>query len=364
MSLQSGLSPVYARAVALCYLLYPALFNSNFFTDFRPEAIAVPASLWAILAGITGKTWQLIAAVILILSCKEILSLTVIALGLWFWLVAKKRLYGWGCIIFGIVWFVMTIGYLVPMLRAGEAGGVVFYATLGNSPSEILSNIFTNPGLILSKFFATDTVFYYFLLVVPVIIGLRWQQAMILLPALPMLLLNILSDYFAQRDLIHHYSLPIFPFIIVWLLHSVQQYKRRKQRRWLTPKLLITWALIAFLVLAKYGYFWSRYLNKLDTWQATREAVSQVKTKGSVLATSAIAPHLAHRKLIELTNTDLPPTDLTKYDYILLNLRHPGWSSNKDFVTNLINQLKNNQKFNLHYQHDDVYLFVKLSDLK
>ncbi|MEA5593941.1 DUF2079 domain-containing protein [Rivularia sp. UHCC 0363] len=359
LSLQSRLSPIYARAVALSYLLYPALFNSNFFTDFRPESIAVPGLLWAIWAGIAGKTWQLIAAVVLVLSCKEILSLTVIGLGIWFWLVAGKRLYGWGCIVLGTVWFIATIGYLVPMLRGGQAGGVVFYATLGNSPSEILSNIFTNPSLIFSKFFLRDTVFYYFLLVAPVIIGLRWQQVMILLPALPMLLLNILSDYSAQRDLVHHYSLTIFPFIIVWLLCSIHQYQQRKERPWLTSKLLITWSLIAFLALAKYGYFWSRYLDTLDTLEATREAVSQVQTKGGVLTTATIAPHLAHRELIELTNADLPPADLTKYDYVLLNLRHPGWLNNRDFVTGLISQLKDNQKFNLQYQRDDVFLFIK-----
>jgi uncharacterized membrane protein len=206
LSLQTGLSIAYSRAIAISYLLYPALFNINFFTDFRPEAIAVPSLLWAIWAGIGGKTSQFILAVALTLICKDTLSLTVVALGLWFWFIQGRRYYGIGCIVTGTIWYLITIGYIVPMLRGGQAGGVVFFKSLGNSPSEILLNIFTNPSLIIGKFFLPDTLFYYLLLVLPVIIGIHWKQIFTVIPAMPMFLLNIISDYSAQRDLVHHYS--------------------------------------------------------------------------------------------------------------------------------------------------------------
>jgi uncharacterized membrane protein len=234
LSLQTGLSVAYARAIAISYLLYPALFNINFFTDFRPEAIAVPGILWASWAGIAGKTRQLIIAITLVLSCKDTLSLTVIAFGIWLSLSHHRRIYGIGCIVAGTVWSLFTIGYLVPLLRGGQAGGVVFYNSLGDSPRQIIWNIITNPGLILEKFFVPDTLFYYLLLLLPVIIGLHWRQSMTILPALPMLLLNIISDYGAQRDLTHHYSLPIFPFIIVWLLRSIKQYQKEKKKTLVT----------------------------------------------------------------------------------------------------------------------------------
>lgn len=356
LSLQTGLSPIYTRAVAFSYLLYPALFNSNFYTDFRPEAIAVPALLWAMWAGLAGKTRQLIAAVVLILSCKEILSLTVIALGIWLWLVARKRLYGWGCAIAGIVWFAATVGYLVPMLRKGEAGGVVFYASLGNSPSEILSNILTNPSLILSKFFLSETIFYYLLLLLPVIIGLHWQQIMTILPALPMLLLNILSDYSAQRDLIHHYSLPIFPFIIVWLLRSLQQYIKQKKRLWLSPKLLIIWTLISFFALAKYEYFITRYLTNINRINSLNTAVNLVKTQESVLTTGKIAPHLSHRQIIKIIDNNPFNFEINNesFKYILLD------SQEELDNVSIINQLQVNQEYHLLYESDNVYLFVKI----
>ncbi|MBE9051103.1 DUF2079 domain-containing protein [Nostocales cyanobacterium LEGE 11386] len=360
LSLQAGLSIGYARAIALSYLLYPALFNINFFTDFRPEAITVPAILWAMWAGIAGKTRHLIIAILLVLSCKDTLSLTVIAFGIWLWFIQHRRIYGIGCIVAGTVWYLVTVGYLVPLLRGGQAGGVVFYSSLGDSPRQIIWNIITNPGLILEKLFLPNTLFYYLLLILPVIIGIHWQQLMTLLPALPMLLLNIISDYWSQRDLIHHYSLPIFPFIIVLLLRSIKQYQQEKKRRWLQPRILIIWAVIMFLVLGKYEFFVTRYLSSLPNLHSLYTAVSLVQTNGSVLTTSRIAPHLSQRQNIKLINTNLDALQvgIKKFDYLLLDL-NISQNKNLEFNPGLVTQLKNNQTFNLVYQHDNIYLFVK-----
>ncbi|MGM3307282.1 DUF2079 domain-containing protein [Anabaena sp. WFMT] len=364
LSLKIGLSIAYARAIAISYLLYPALFNINLYTDFRPEAIAVPSLLWAMSAGISSKTSQLILAVALALMCKDTLSLTVIALGLWFWFIQKQRDYGIGCMVAGAVWYLLTIGYLVPMLRGGQAGGVVFFNSLGHSPSEIILNIFTNPSLIINKFFLPDTLFYYFLLVLPVILGLHWRQVMMIVPALPMLLLNIISDYSAQRDLIHHYSLPIFPFIIVWLLYSIRQYQNEQKRRWLKPSVLMIWAIASFLVLGKYDFFVTRYLTNLPNFHSLQTAVSLVKTQGSLLTTPKIAPHLSHRPIIKLTdklsniNWESSQNKSIYFEYVLLYLMDIN-TKNSPELTNLVNQFINNPEFKLEYHNKDVYLFTK-----
>ncbi|MEH2055441.1 MAG: DUF2079 domain-containing protein [Nostoc sp.] len=361
LSLQAGLSINYARAISISYLLYPCLFNTNFFTDFRPEAIAVPALLWAMWAGISNRTWQLIIAIALVLSCKDILSLTVIAFGVWLWFIQHRRIYGIGCIVTGAVWYLMTVGYLVPMIRGGKAGGVVFYSSLGDSPKEIIWNIIFNPSLILGKFFAPETLFYYLLLLLPVIIGLHWRHATMIIPALPMFLLNIISDYSAQRDLVHHYSLTIFPFLIVWLLYSIWQYQQDKKRPWLKPRFLIVWAIIAFLALAKYEFFITRYLSSLSILNSLHTAVSLVKTQGSVLTTSRIAPHLSQRQIINLISTDSKIDDISSgnIEYVLLDARTKNRENKLDFNPELPYELKNNQAFKLIYQQDDVYLFKK-----
>jgi len=99
----------------------------------------------------------------------------------------------------------------------------------------------------------------------------------------------------------------------------------------------------------------------LDTWQATREAIEQVQTdKGSVLTTAEIAPHLTHRALVKLAITEPPPTDLTRFQHILLNVKHPGWLSNPEFAQGLVDRLKTTPQFRLSYQKDRVYLFDRV----
>ncbi|MBW4424982.1 MAG: DUF2079 domain-containing protein [Nostoc desertorum CM1-VF14] len=356
LSLQAGLSIPYSRAISLSYLLYPALFNTNFFTDFRPESIAVPALLWAMWAAIEKCTYQLFFAIGLVLICKDSLSLTVIAFGIWL-LLQHRRVYGLSCIIIGLCWYIFTIGYLTPFLRGGQAGGVVFYASLGSSPKQIIINILSNPNLILGKFLSPDALFYYFLLLLPVFIGLHWKQILVLIPALPMLLLNIISDYAPQRDLVHHYSLPIFPFIIVWLIYSIKKYQQEKKRHWLKPKILIFSAIISFFVLAKYDFFVTRYLPNLPNLPALSTAVSLVKTKESVLTTVNIAPHLAKRETIKLISKDRPSEKYNEiFKYILVDLIN----NKSDFIPDLIYQLKNNSTFKLVYETDDVFLFVRI----
>jgi uncharacterized membrane protein len=133
------------------------------------------------------------------------------------------------------------------------------------------------------------------------------------------------------------------PFLLITVISSLAA-----DRGWLRSGRLITlWSLVAFLALAKYGYFGSIYLNSLDTLQATREAIAQVQTKGGVLTTAEIAPHLTHRQLIKLTDANSPPADLTQFDYVLLNVRHPGWLSNSEFAGSLVINSKILQNFSL-----------------
>lgn len=367
---QAGLNEKSAIAVAAVYLLYPVVFNVNLF-DFHPEVIALPAILAAILAARLDKIFWFCAAIILILSCKAVLSLTVMMMGVWLLLFEKKRNCGLIAMFLGAGWFLIATQALIPYFNQGkEHAGIGRYQYLGNSVLEIAVNLILKPNLILGRLFSLDTFEYLALLIFPVIWWISPRHLTPLISAVPMLAMNILSDIPAQRDLIHQYSIPILPFLLVAAIanlsdKNIQEVKIPKIFNKLPvpslslSKALVIWSLIAFLCLAKYGYFWTIYLNELDTLPATKEAISLVQTKGNVLTTSNIVPHLAHRPVIKLTLANTPPANLTEFEYVLLNLRYPGWMSDRAFVQNLVTQLTNNPQFQLKYQRDDIYLFTK-----
>jgi len=368
---QAGLNESKSLAMAVMYLLYPVVFNLNLF-DFHPEVMAIPALLGAILAAKLDKIVWFTIAIIWVLACKDALSLTVAAMGIWLFFFEKKRLCGAIALTFGVGWFVIVTQGIIPHFKGGKGpGGVGRYGYLGDSVFEIAINIVLKPGLVLGRIFSWDTLQYLGLLLLPIIWWLSPRHLAPLIGALPVLVKNILSDIDAQRDLIHQYSVPLLPFLLLVVIATLADREKTPENpiklpiinyqlpinNYQLPKFIIIWSLVTFLALAKYGYFWTIYLDSLDTWQATRNAIAFVKTQGNVLTTANIAPHLSHRKVIKLTNVNAAPNNLSDFDYVLLNVRHPGWNSNQKFADNLVNELKNNPQFKLSYEGDGVYLF-------
>ncbi|MBC6435857.1 DUF2079 domain-containing protein [Nostoc sp. HG1] len=410
---QAGLTEPKSIAIAAVYLLYPAVFNVNLF-DFHPEVIALPAILAAILAARLDKILWFGAAIVLILSCKAVLSLTVVMMGVWLFFFEKTRRCGLIAIFLGAAWFLIATQAIVPYFNQGKQhAGVGRYQYLGNSVVEIAINLIIKPNLVASRIFSADTFGYLILLFLPVIWWLSPRHLSPLIGALPMLLMNILSDIEAQRDLIHQYSVPIFPFLLTVVISTLADRQKRgnnfgknagnyvwNHRHWmpriwnrvskrisiksvkhiwirrlwirrswrggklllansLLSKLLILWSLLSFLALAKYGYFGTVYLESLDTWQATRQAINLVQTQGNVLTDNSLATHLAHRSTIKLLHQVANGQSLNEFEYVLLNLRHP-WHDTADTAASVAAQLKQSPFFQISYQQYEVFLFHKI----
>lgn len=352
---QAGLKESQSIAMAVVYILYPLVFNINLF-DFHPEVIALPALLAAILAAKLGKTVWFCLSIILILGCKAVLSLTVAAMGFWLLIFEKKRFCGAIALFAGIAWFIIATKLIIPFFSGHEAAAVGRYAFLGNSVFEIAQNLLLKPGIVLEKIFTLPNLEYICLLLFPVIWGLSPKHLTPLIGAIPALLLNILTDYQPQKDLVHQYSLPILPFLLLAVISTLSAGRGLLQNK----RGIIIWSLVAFLALAKFGNFGSRYLESVDTLQATREAISKIDTKGGVLTSAEIAPHVTHRPIVRLAihRSDF---NITEFEYVLLNMRHPGWESDPQLIGSLVEKLKNAKEFKLTYQRDDVYLFTKKS---
>ncbi len=390
----AGLNQEESRAIALIYLLYPVVFNINLF-DFHPEVIALPALLAAILAARLNKLVWFCTAILLVLSCKAVLSITVTAIGFWLFFVEKKQRFGAIALLLGVAWFLIASQKIIPYFSGSEVAGVGRYSYLGKSVLEIIINLILKPQLVLGKILSFDTFKYLFVLTLPVIwlllpfsrkINLKYLTALI--PAIPTLIINILSDLPFQRSLAYQYSVPIVPFLILAIIAKAAAIKNASQptslnpgniqltntanlplkkipipQLWLgmqLPKAMVIWSLIIFLLLGESKDF-ILYANRLDTWQATREAVAQVQPQSSILTDNRLAPHFAHRPTVKLLSQISPQTNLAEFKYILFNLRHP-WPDTEKIGNTLANQLKNDRAFQLTYQKKQVLLFKRIAD--
>ena len=353
---QAQLSERKARIFAIAYLLYPVIFNANLY-DFHSEVIAIPALLGAVWSARAKKTGLFLGLVILVLSCKAVLSLTIAAMGIWLWGWEKRRKLGLMALGLGVAWFAIATQWIIPSILEIEHNAVSRYAYLGDSIGEIILNLFLKPHIILGRIFSLETLEYLALLLLPVAWGLHWLHFAPLFCALPTLAMNILSDVSAQRNLVMQYSLPILPFLMLALIGAGQQ-----NRIWLkSHRLIVTWSAIAFLALAKYGYFWTIYLDSIDTWSANRDAIALVQPAHSVLTAAHIAPHLTHRQNIQLATFGSQSLDLSQFHHILLSQRHPNWQSSPATVQALIEKVETLPQFQLIFERDGVVLYSVIS---
>jgi uncharacterized membrane protein len=370
---QYQLAASQVRLVVGIYLLYPLVLNINL-VDFHPEVIALPAILWAIQIALDQKfltkIWHQIGwfswAISIALSCKAAICLSVFGMGIWLVIFERKRVCGAIAITSAIAWFLIATQVLIPAI-GGESASITRhlyrYSYLGNSFTEIIKNLFWQPQLALRQIFSTGTLTYLALLFSPIIYcfgvfnretrQFQFQQFIPLVGAIPALVMNILSEDGAQRNLIHQYSLPILPFLMLVVIASFQT-----KRIWFKrDRYVLAWAILAFALLSRLHFFAGEYWNSFSTWQATREAISLVQPQGSLLTTAEIAPHLTHRALVKLAIKEPPPDNLERFEYVLLNGQYPGWLSDREFANGLVNQLRTSSKFSLSYQRNQVYLF-------
>ncbi len=354
LSLQSGLNRHQATTIVFSYLLYPLILNKSLF-DFHPEVIALPGFLFAVLTARANQILVFCAAILLILSCKAVLSLTVASMGLWLIFFEKKRRCGTIALFAGLAWFIFSTQFIIPTFSGAEVAAVSRYGYLGSSVIEIIKNVFTKPYLVINKIFSLDTLEYLFFILLPIAWGLSPKYFSPLLSTIPMLLMNILSTASTQRNLVHQYSLPILPFLFIAVISTVAS-----DKNWLkTRKNILIWSTISFILFGKIGYFWSTYLSSLDTQQAMTVAISKIGDTDAILTTGEIAPHLTHRPVVKLTFNGTESIKLNEFKYILLNQRHPGWNSSVEVINKLKARAEESRLFNLEYQQDNVYLFVK-----
>jgi len=350
----AGVQAGQAGAIATAYLLYPLIFNLNLF-DFHPEVIALPLMLASVLAARTRQTGWFVLWIVIALGCRDALSLTIAAMGVWLFLFEQRRVCGAIAFLLGVIWFIIATQIIIPAFQPAGVLGTSHFAEFGRTIPEILVNLVLRPDLLWRKLVTLPNLGYLAMLMLPLGWGLSWRHLTPLVPAIPQLAINLISSSVALKDLVHQYSLPIVPFLLLATIASLAAGDALIQR----PRRIIVWALVGFLALAQYPLFWTRYLNRLDTWAASRAAIAQVTTDGAVLAPAAIVPHLTHRVLIKVVAE--PTIRLNDYAYLLLNRRHPGRLSSPEAVERLINRAYQNPGFQLQSEQDGVYLFKRTS---
>ena len=357
----------------LAFFLYPIIFNVNIF-DFHPEVLAFPVVL-DLFISLKEKTvvsfWKLFVKIFFILSCK--LSNSFLVFGFGIWLIFKGFLkIGTLFILISFLWFFSIAFFLIPYF-GGQDASILRQASKFGINESLNLDLFSSMKIfsqLIIQIFSISNLEYLILLILPIVYLLLNKKRLIifsnLIPFIPLLFVNLISDSFPMKNLVNQYSLFIIPFLAVSIQESLSPVLIQgvlNYPKWFQLKgnyLILFWSVLTFLIFSRFTYYFGPFHSHFESSNARREAISLVKNESSVLTTNDLVPHLSRRKYIKFLNYE-EEYNYKDFDEILLDRVKPGWKSNSEVVDNIYKKLESNNNWEKIYENNNIVLFVRLS---
>ena len=318
-----------ALLISSAYLFYPALHGANLF-DLHGLTFATTFLLFTFYFLDQGKTSLTIIFGLLSLSCREDVAFVLFTLGLYAVIVKQNNKVGLVFIFASVSWFTAFTyrGYIwgsSEILSTANAGSNWNHLGQGGFFSVFIS-LFQHPMRVIQHFIQFENLKYLAKLLIPVL-GLSVLAPKIALIALPTLLLNMLSNSSAMRQIEYHYTATITPFIFLSAIQGLANLNwwLRKSRLLSFVKPSISFIIAIDLLIASIGstMFFSivRFHGNWRVSQANRLLAQQLQAIPSPLSVSATArlgPHLASRQQLYHF-----PERFQDADVVILELNRP-----------------------------------------
>jgi uncharacterized membrane protein len=288
---------VWALICAIVLCPYSFLVNRG---DFHPDVLTIPFMIVAIFEATQGRRWRYYFCLLITLFAKNAHALFGFGLGLY--AIARGRY------IRGLITIVISVFWWFLATHLSTAGGdhvAIRLGYLGDTKLEMLATLLVRPWIIFSVASPSEIFLYTLGLSLPFLALLRKPALACLLGAAPVYLVNIVSDSGIQRELNHHYSIPILAFLIAGCLDSMPSISvkaRQIQKNIFNITLVLS--LVAFLGYSRLMYFKTRYLPRLPEAVAFQSVISGIGSQESVLASSNYVVHLAGREQISQIEKD------------------------------------------------------------
>lgn len=313
--------PWVGLAMGLAWCLHPSVLHIGS-TEFHPGSLALPALVASFTALHLKRDLEGVALLAVALMTREDVGLVVAGVGAILALEPGRRRLGAALAAGGLAWFLGYVLLVQPMFLPVRGSMEAHFAGLGHSGPEILASVFTRPGLVLSRITSCADLIYVPWLLMTLggvcVLAPRW-----LVPAVPVVAVNLISSFPAAVDPTTHYvtlALPSIFFASVLALDRLQRWSLGGKRVMLLATLVVLLASLRAhvsqgatplsLTFQRYPYVMDRDEGTLSWYARTIRAYPTV----SVMAPAAVIGHLAERRRIYTWAFEHPKPDVAILD--------------------------------------------------
>jgi uncharacterized membrane protein len=301
------------------FLLYPSVVHVASY-EFHPGTLAVLPLAWMLDALDDARPRVLIGAAIGVLLCREDLGLVTMAVAVLAWRTPGLRRSALTVGLMSVVWVAFFALYLQPH-HAPAAGSLhLHFGKWGDSIPAVFVGVLTDPQAVAAHLGEQDRLVYLAALFAPLAF-LPLVRPRSLVAAVPVLGINLLSNWPTTTDLDSHYQMTLVPILVAAAIDGAGLVRTagRVPTRWLVGGTLGA-AVVCHLAFGgsplAAGFDWDAV--RFDERSAAgRTVVESIPADASVQAPYALMPHLAERMGI----ARVPPPD-RNFDYVVLDAWH------------------------------------------
>ena len=377
--LAAGAFPLYSLArhktnsepvavlLAAAYLVYLPLHYITMF-EFHPSVLMVPFLFLALL-GAERRSWRTYwLGLALALTCRVDAAFAGLALGIYL-LLTRQRRQGILTLAACLAWLVLDFNVVTPWVkylydfRGRDLLARRFGETSGG-PWGLIVRFLTQPGQIISLLSDREKLQTTFDLLVP--LGfLPLLSPGLSLPAVPVLIINLLAESRWQSSIRAHYMAPVLPFLFAATAGAIGWLGRRWRRQPITTSLasfVLINTLLVTIFFSPYPpgkrFRWANYYQPSVYEANLKRIIALIPDEAVVCAQSDIFPHLSHRRDIYLFPL------IADAEYVIVDLDATAEKSPSGYHTFYaqVNELLENPDFGVVAWAGGVLLFRRGAD--
>lgn len=306
-------------AGALCglaYLAYPAV-QWLALDEFHPVALACPLLAFAFWYLDEDRLWAFVPFGVLAALTKEEIPLVVGALGVWYAFAKGRRVAGAAIAVAGTAATALSLGLVMPHFREGaDPAFYGRYEAVGGSPAGLVRTAVTDPLTVLDALTDGRDVLYIVELALP-LLGLFVLAPLVLIPALPELLANLLSSVSSQTSIRFHYTAPIAPLLIAGAILGAARLGRPRKS---SAAALLAACVAGAMVIGPLGAGELVPDRRSEHDRIAASALALIPPDAAVSSTNGLGGHLSERRRIHsfpvVRDAEWVAVDLKRASYL------------------------------------------------
>lgn len=333
--------------ISALYFAYPPMISGCFY-DLHENKLLLPLLLW-LFCFLESKRYPLVYLfAFLVFFVKEDAPIYIAFVAL-YWLVTQPRKrHGICLLIISVLYFAGAVWYLENYGNGAMFGRFDNLTGLDGTPLDLIRTALLNPALILREMLHEEKLAFLFYMLLPLgvlpLITRRFGRMILLLP---MVLINLMSDYVYQHNIGYQYTYGVAAMLFYLLLLNLGDI-RGKLRHGLLLFALCATVLLGTMRMSGQVFYLQRAVNYAEDNARITECLTMIPEDASVRASTMFVPHLSRREILyeidSLHDTEYAVLDLRPY----VNAHVEG--INVEYFEAMGYQL-------IHYEEDLIALF-------